>query len=448
MTNNTDDLYPLDDGEDGFDPTERGNRQAGGTNLKELWNSSPMIKLFALMAGVVVLVLAVYTIGGGSDEKNISRMQATPDAAPPPGGAVSPQMDKALQEHDSQRINNAMLEGGSALPTPRGETKDVGNLDGSVDVTTPEDPTLAWQKALEQQGQNTDMTNMATAPLDQLPTAPPPPAQPPAPDPRIGEMAGKMAQQMEGLMEGWVPKTATVTVFAGSEATINSNSSTQTAANSSVNPALTGAGNGGGTVDGAVAPIADTTSQSPPASILVPAGTVYYGQLLTEANSDVPGAILATIVGGPFAGGRLVGQFRTERNHLVLNFTKMVLDDQEFSANILALDPNTTLGGLATEVDGRYMVRYGIPAAVAFLQGFAEAVTQVEQTVTITGDSVVASQPNLTRKEEIYSGIRDGADVLLQGAEDETSEIKRLVRVAAGTPLGLFFVDSVVEGGQ
>src|SRR5690606_12018046 len=51
-------------------------------------------------------------------------------------------------------------------------------------------------------------------------------------------------------------------------------------------------------------------------NIIIPAGTIEYAQLVTEANTDAPGPVMAQIASGPLAGARLIGSFQSTDNYL------------------------------------------------------------------------------------------------------------------------------------
>src|SRR6202021_599971 len=124
----------------------------------------------------------------------------------------------------------------------------------------------------------------------------------------------------------------------------------------------------------AAAPTQTPSMQQP--KTIVPAGTVSYAQLLTEANSDVPGPILAQIMSGPLAGARAGGEFKTLDDYLVLHFALVNFKGKDYQIDAIALDPDTTLGGMATDVDQRYFTRVILPAAAGFMQGLGSALAQ------------------------------------------------------------------------
>jgi intracellular multiplication protein IcmE len=236
-------------------------------------------------------------------------------------------------------------------------------------------------------------------------------------------LAKAMQKQMQQLMESWAPRHAKfVTGTAPAD-----KAEAQTAAQQEEQAAQA------------------RQTQTPPPKTLVAAGTVNYVQLLTEANSDVPGPILAQILSGPLSGGRAIGRFQVMGDYLVMTFNTVSLKGKDYPINAMALDPDTTLGGMATEVDHRYLSRVLLPAAGAFVSAFGKALAETDTETTVSDGTVVSEQAKKGTKEAIYSGIGEMGETVADFLRDEAKKTKTLVRVAVGTPMGLFFLNTVKE---
>ena len=161
---------------------------------------------------------------------------------------------------------------------------------------------------------------------------------------------------------------------------------------------------------------------------------------------------MAQILTGPLKGGRAIGSFETFREHLVIRFRTVSIGDKDLTTDILALDPNTTIGGLATEVDPRYTTRVLLPAAAAFIREYGAAISKPSSTTTVsgTGSSSITTnnQDKADSRDAMYAGISAASDRVAQFVDEEAAATKRLVRVAVGTPVGLFFVSPVKEGSK
>ena len=126
---------------------------------------------------------------------------------------------------------------------------------------------------------------------------------------------------------------------------------------------------------------------SVPASLLklLAPGKIYYGEVDTEVNSDVPGPVLATIETGKLKGARLLGGFTKAGDYVVLKFTSMTLPDGDVAPlTAYALDPHKLQAGMATDVDHHYLERYGSMLLGAFLYGFGQAEMYNGGTGTVT----------------------------------------------------------------
>jgi hypothetical protein len=233
-------------------------------------------------------------------------------------------------------------------------------------------------------------------------------------------LAEAMRKQMEALLGGWTPHEAqVVTVQALKEPPQQ--------------PAQ-------------AAPAANPYSAAND-KILIQAGTVLYGQLQTEANSDVGDApILAKILSGPYTGASLIGHFETTRYYLLLHFSTLAYHDREYSVDVVALDPDTTFAGMATETDGRYFSRVVVPAAAAFVGSFGNAVAQ-SGTVVSTDGTTLTQTNNLNTRQQLLAGLGGAGTYVQQVMTQDAATIKPLVRIAAGTPMGLMFVTSMKNSG-
>ena len=182
--------------------------------------------------------------------------------------------------------------------------------------------------------------------------------------------------------------------------------------------------------------------------ILIPAGEIEYAQLMVEANSDVPGPVLALLVSGPLSGSKLLGTFTVVDDYLTISFETIVVDGESYSISAVALDPSTTLPGMATEVDHRYFKKIVLPAAAAFIEGFAEAVSQTEETtITIdTGaDTTTSTNGDPSTEEEVANGIEEAGQEISDILDEMADETETLVKIHAGTPIGVLFTEPVVQ---
>ena len=124
-----------------------------------------------------------------------------------------------------------------------------------------------------------------------------------------------------------------------------------------------------------------------PASLLklLRPGRIYYGEVDTEVNSDVPGPVLATIQTGKLKGARLLGGFTKAGDYVVLKFSSMTLPNSDvYPITAYALNPHKLQAGMATDVNHHYIERYGSMLLGAFLYGFGQAEMYSGGTGTVT----------------------------------------------------------------
>ncbi|MGE3624417.1 MAG: TrbI/VirB10 family protein [Bdellovibrionales bacterium] len=410
MTNNLDD-FDQPELEGNGAPPPKGAR----ANLAHAWRTRPLFKLVVLMIVVGAVLAVAISIFSQPPKPDSSKIVTPPSGMnQPPGGAVTPYFHEQLMKADAEREQKALQTGGSAIPTPVGKNTNIDDLTADKNK---KDPLVELRTQIDQQRQK-------IAELEREKKAPPAPAAA-KPEQFDDSLASAMQKQMQQLMGSWDPKGIKQVVVTESE---KPKEASLTMASNSAN-GTSGAAGG-------------NTAQP---KIIVPAGTVSYAQLLTEANSDVPGPILAQILSGPLKGARAVGQFKVENEYLVLKFNLVNYKNKDYTINAIALDPDTTLGGMATEVDQRYLTRVLLPAAAGFMQGFASALGQGSSSVVTNGDTTIVQQSGKGLEEGLFSGLGQAGQTLGQFFQNQANATKPLVRVAAGTPMGMFFITSVTD---
>jgi len=397
---------------DSFDEFEQKEKSLG-----TLLNDNPMLKIGVVAGAIVVVFMAIMMFGGADEDPAQSLIGAGSDVTAPPGTeAVSQDYVDAVQEVNERNVEIAQRTGGSALPTPI--EPPVGVLTVPEPEIQEEDPLERWRRLQEERLERE---------LEQTQTLAP--SEPVAVDTGRGEavqaMAGLFSQQMQGILDSQTNPLTNRTVTS------------EGAFNQSVEVAQEEARAAAGAT-------ADTEIVQ---NIIVPAGQIAYAQLLIEANNEAPGPVLAQIVSGPLRGSRVLGSFETQREVLTISFNTIVIDGISQGIDAIALDPATSLPGLATEVDHRYLQRVILPAAAAFIEGAAEAISESGRTtVTITGETVAEEQEETTDEQEIASGISEAGAAIGEMLDDELQDLEDpLIRIEAGTPMGILFIEPVVE---
>lgn len=418
-------------------------------NLKEIWDQNPSVKIFAAIAFVAVFLIAYMVFGSSSDEsdpKNTSMVSQAGEVSQPPGTQeLPPAYEEAVRQASEQRAETAANSGGSAIPTPIARPSERIEAPVQVEET---DPLSEWRReAEERRNEREQGETPAAESVPLLPENAPPannlgggvaqqPQNPPLPTGPTPEMvqgiSQQLQQQMQTIMETQIPKESIVVsmnIQPGYDMKKYFPEPTTEAAAAAA---------------GTNAAAAAAANQPPPVPI-VSAGTIAYGQILTEANSDVPGPILAEIASGPLLGGRAIGQFSVAQRHLVLQFNRVVKDGVEYPVQVYALDPATTLPGVATDIDRHYFSRVFLPAAARFIEGFASAATQTDNSVVVVDGSVVSNTSDLNTRQELLNGADEAAQQLSSVLEQDFGDRPVTIKVAAGTRVGLLFLSSVFD---
>lgn len=380
--------------------------------------ANPIVKLALVVVVVGGVGFAGMTYMGKRqkvEETNIPVAQTVTATTGDPT-EVSPEYLQAVEQLDTERAEQAAARGESAMPTPMAAAVASPDVDVNAGVQDSRDPLRDFESLINQASKPTPVKpdRAAVEQPELVETAP-------VVSPELVQQYSRSYRsQMEILMGQWTPPQ--MNVVSGGE---------------DIEEAATGGSDdmGGG-----------SSSDEGTGRLLVTAGSVYYGQMLMEANSDIPGPVMAQILTGPLAGGRAIGTFETFREHLAIRFKTVILRRKELPVDILALDPDTTLGGVVTQVDHRYFGRVLVPAAAKFISAFGEAISEPESSTTVqSGGLQTSTQGGNDTKDALYKGMGEAFDKVSEFTEEEGSQIKRLVRVAVGTPIALFFVNKVTD---
>ncbi|MBP9867494.1 MAG: hypothetical protein KBC88_01015 [Alphaproteobacteria bacterium] len=397
--------------------------QKESQSLGDAWKNNPRVKLAIIVAGVIALVGAVVLFGSKEERAPSSLMNTGSDINQIPGTEqVSPAMQEAIEESDAQNLQEAVKQGTSAMPTPIEPPKPL--LDVPAEETGNEDPLVRWRQLQEERLRvQREQERAQKQPAEQ-------------PDPARASMLQAlmqaMSQQMQRILEtqkAQNQKYMKVTDLAklqqeGQEGAQNADySPNQSVANIELKEQL---------------------------KVIIPAGDIAYAQLLIEANSDIKGPIVALVVSGPFSGAKALGTFTREDEYLVMQFTSITgKEGHSIPITAFAVDPATTLTGLATEVDHRYWTRIILPAAAKFVEGVGSAIAE-KGTTTVTvssgGDSTsTQDSSNIDVEQELYKGVEEASKTVGEILKEDGKDVEPLVRVKAGTPIGLLFTVPVTD---
>ncbi len=412
---------------DEFNEFDAPAANAKGGSLGEMMRNNPIIKIAAVVGALLLAVFGLIMFGGSKDKGPDSHVGSAIQAHEAPGNETSEAYRDAINEENQQRLEQAVQTGQSTMPIPTNSSGNppINGMNGEPPVNI-NDPLADFRNGNQQPTPEPTLT--PNSPQLQPPSnAAAEQAKPviQGPDPAaVQALSSAMSAQMQNILDKH--KIAGAQIMQVTSADYYTK-----------NIANGGGGLGGGT---STAPEVPDVQE-----ILIPAGTIVYAQTLTEANTDAPGPVLARLSSGPLAGSRVIGTFDNTDNYLTLQFTTVVVNGISQSANAVAIDPKTTLPAVATDVDRRYWRRVILPAAARFIQGMGDAVAQQQQTVTVNNGTTVSSQSDLNTKQELAAGLAAGTEELGEELDREADSTQVLIKVRAGTPIGVLFLEPVTK---
>ncbi len=403
--------------DDGFDEFSQ------KSNLGDAVRQNPAVKIGVVVAAVVVIVGVAFMFGGEADKDRQSSMPAGSDVTSVPGTSeeVDPAYVEAVEQQNEADLDLAIREGRSSIPVPI-ETPTTRLELPEVEEEN-EDPLHRWRQLQDERVQREmKRKEVEVEPVTVLNAE--------QQNESIKKLSQSMTQQMQSVLG----------------ANNEQNKFTTNTYISYDGPGIGQDGSSARTSPGASGGINGFTEQNEE-EIVVVAGNIYYGQTMLEANSDVPNVVLVRVVSGPLNGWKLLGGFQVMEDIelLAITFTRAVRDDgKQLTVNAVMLDPATSLPAMRTDVDHRYMRRVLLPAAASFIEGYAKAFGETEESVIIVGETVVTTEEEKTTEQEVSLGIEEAASDIADIIDDMADVPVRII-IEAGTPIGIFFTENVID---
>ncbi|MEM8833503.1 MAG: type IV secretion protein DotG [Pseudomonadota bacterium] len=419
-----DDAFDDDDFADGgFDDLNDDTNTLG-----DLWRNNPLVKIGVILLGLAFLVGGIILFGGKSDPVDVSKMRGARDVSEAPGSSeISESMRQAIEEENTRRVEDAQRTGESAVPMPVEPPK--GTIGLQIEEEDREDPLERWRRMQERRIKEQQMEPQIE------PEVEPPPPPPDTKTPAVNALAEAMSAQMGSILSNQeIRGSQTVNI-----ASLSYLEQLQQQEQARLEAEL---------MEAQALSEELTEEEEEDYAIILPAGSIEYAQILTAVSTDAPGPVLAQIVSGPLQGARAIGTFDVTYNYLVLNFDTFVLDGVDYRAEAVALDTKTTLPGVVTNIDRRYLTRVILPAAAEFVEGFADALARSGQTtLSVTGDTVTetSSTEDIDVGEAFASGVSEAGERFADTYEDIANNTEQLLEVAPGTPIGILFVEPVID---
>ncbi|MBI2234943.1 MAG: DotG/IcmE/VirB10 family protein [Micavibrio aeruginosavorus] len=410
------------DGDAGFEDFD-----TGGGGFADAVKTNPMVKVGIVVAAFAVIAGGIILFGGKKEPIAGSAVKEAAEVTSVPGqDQVSPVYRQAVEDRNEQEVEKAVREGSSAIPVPIGPPRGVLEVEKEEAV---EDPLERWRKIQEERlRKEQEALAASNNPLQPQQEAVDPYAE------QKQALADSMATQMQSILEGIdIKKMQSVKITDGDYMKNKRAQAEEARAEVEAEEA-----------EAAAAAV-------PTTEILLEAGRIEYAQLIIEANTDAPGPVLAEIASGPLAGSRMIGTFQATDEYLTLQFNAVIVDGKALSTKAIALDPATSKPGLITEIDHKYFQRVIIPAAASFIEGIGGAIAESGSTTVSAGEGTTTSAQNdLDTRQEFFKGVEEAAGKVSEILDEDAGKVEPMLRVAAGTHLGILFLESVerpLDGG-
>ncbi len=410
MTSPNDEFTPDEDFDTdlGFDGDEPDN---GVRN-------NPLVKIGVIEGALIIVVIGIFMMGGSSNPEIKSTVAApSGDVIGGVKTAPSPEMREAIEAVNNQRLEKATEDGGSVLPL----STDPGQEQLQTRVINPDEDAAERLRRIQAEYDRAREQEQAQTNVQQQQAE-----------------AQARAQAVQGMSQAMSSYLSSASSLRQPARMSEMDVAFSTVQDTTVGANQTGTGQGAGATS--------TTAGATVPKTIIPAATIEYGQLLIEANTDAPGPVLALIASGKLSGARLLGSFQKTDEYLTLNFNQLVTKDgRAIPVQAIVLDPDTTLPGMVTEINHRYFERYILPAASEFVSGVGQALAQTQQSSTQTASSTTTTSDDPDFSEAIAQGIGDSFDGLSQAITESGRKVEPMLRIAAGTPIGILFTDAVLD---
>lgn len=177
--------------------------------------------------------------------------------------------------------------------------------------------------------------------------------------------------------------------------------------------------------------------------LIVPLGTTLYASNAFLAHSERSKFIQATVLGGPLKGAVFQGSFERRGEILEMQYRRASWRGKTYTVDALAVNPDQPEVGLATEVNNRYLLRFGGFFLSRFLAGVGAELARegVVRTENISpSGAIVTGTPERSNRDLAVIGLGDTMGAVSQ-VFAKNLDLPPIVIVAADTPLGILFRD-------
>ena len=425
--------------------------KSAGFTKREMWSGAgragPRRLLIIGVSGLAVAAALVFITFDGRTKLAVSVVARMQSIDANPGGLSSNQEQNALALSANDTAANSALRKGVSYTPPIAASVPV------VDQIPAPPPTVASAAPLPAQHFATPApAPPPPAPVQQAvePVFPPPLPGTQVQQPPVAQVAdtGGMSDPQQqaystainGLISQWngrppmtdvvLPPVAAPTNGAGSAPTANSSGSGQSGS------------------DAASAAASDPDPAASEQQVLIPAGRGIFAHPILALSSDATSPVVLQADSGPIAGDRMIGNFSTEKDRLIINIGEIIHNGQTISCNGVVIAPDTMEAAVASGVNQHYVARFLLPAAAAFVQGLGNALATTSNTATVL--SPLGGASSLTQLNfHQQLGVAAGAAAAQVGSTlDQDAPKGPTVTLDANVAVGVMFLTDVkLPGG-
>jgi intracellular multiplication protein IcmE len=214
-------------------------------------------------------------------------------------------------------------------------------------------------------------------------------------------------------------------------------------------PTASGQGSGAGAAQ--MAPTAVQSENSDPApdaaaqAVLIPAGRGIFAHPILALSSDQTSPVVMQADSGPIAGDRMIGNFATEKNRLIIHIGEIIHDGQPITCDAVVIAPDTMEAAVASGVNQHYVARFLLPAAAAFVQGLGNAIATTSNTTQVLSPlGGATTTTNLNFHQQL--GVAAGAAAAQIGSTlDQDAPKGPTVTLDANVAVGVMFLSDVKQ---
>lgn len=187
-------------------------------------------------------------------------------------------------------------------------------------------------------------------------------------------------------------------------------------------------------------------------AVVADATTLVYAVTNIALNTDYQGPVWMTVVGSyqkwpELSGASLLGEMVNLGEKVRLELKTMKLQDgRTLKINAIALDPETTYAAVSSDVDHHYLYRYGWWGVGTLMGAIGKAVESSSSTIAVD-DGTVISSSTLDGTEEVLVAAGELGSELSKTFQDRLSR-PVTVHIGQGEPLGVFFLDDVLDSNN